>query len=70
MARHRKNHIYAKEKVYAVYKGDMFLTTGTWYDVIEYLGVSETTMRYYLSPTYKKRASKGKKRMCRVHKKY
>lgn len=57
--KHKKNHLYAREKVYAVYKGEEFKITGTWYDVLEYLGISENTLRYYLSPSYKKRFKKG-----------
>lgn len=57
--RHRKNHTYAREKTYVVYKGEEFKTTGTWYDILNYLEISEGTLRYYLSPSYKKRFKKG-----------
>lgn len=57
--RHRKNHTYARDKIYAVYKGEEFKMTGTWYDVLDTLKISESTLRYYLSPSYKKRFKKG-----------
>lgn len=56
---YKKKRIRAREKVYAVYKGETFKMTGTWYDVINYLNISESTLRYYLSPSYKKRFKKG-----------
>lgn len=55
MTRHKKNHLYATEKIYAVYKGEEFKITGDWYEIIDYLKVSESTLRYYLSKSYKKR---------------
>lgn len=42
---------------YAVYKGDKFLTHGTAVDCGKYLGVLPHTIKFYSTPTYKKRVS-------------
>ncbi|QNG60370.1 hypothetical protein H4O14_02250 [Bacillus sp. PAMC26568] len=45
-------------KEYAVYKGDTFICIGTVEECANYLDVSPQTIRFYLSPAYKKRIAK------------
>ena len=40
---------------YALYKGDEFIMIGTRRQLAERLGVSEDSVQYYMTPTYKKR---------------
>lgn len=47
-----KNPVY-----YGVYKGDEFITVGTGKECAEALGVSERSLKFYASPTYKKRTT-------------
>ena len=49
-------------KVYAMYKGEECLGIGTIKELAEILNVKESTIRFYTTPTYKKRCKKGKKR--------
>ena len=42
-------------KTYALYKGDEFLNLGSIKFLAEWLGVKEATIRFYSSPTYRKR---------------
>lgn len=49
-------------KVYAMYKGDECLGIGTLIQLARDLKVKYRTLKFYLTPTYKKRSSKGKKR--------
>ena len=44
-----------KMKTYALYKGDKFLNLGSIKFLAEWLGVKEDTIRFYSSPTYRKR---------------
>lgn len=44
-----------KRKIYALYHGDEFKIVGTIKELAEYLGVSERTIKFYSTPTYKKR---------------
>lgn len=46
-------------KMYALYHGDNILTIGTKKELADYLGVSERTIYFYSTPTYKKRVKKG-----------
>ncbi len=46
-----------KSKYFAVYKGDDFITVGTGKECAEVLGVSERSLKFYASPTYKKRTT-------------
>lgn len=55
MRKSRKYEYFVYEKEFAVYKGEEFLFIGTWSDVINRLGITETTMYYYLSDSYRKR---------------
>lgn len=47
-------------KIYALYKGDEFLTSGTMEELAEYLQVKIETIRFYMSPIYSRRG-KGDK---------
>ena len=49
-------------KVYAMYKGEECLGIGTIKELAEMLNVNIKTIKFYLTPTYKKRCKKGKKR--------
>lgn len=48
--------------IYAMYKGEECLSIGTIYEVAEELNVKVETLRFYLTPTYKKRAANRKER--------
>lgn len=41
---------------YALYKGDDMLGIGTIKELAAELGIKESTVRYYMTPTYKKRS--------------
>lgn len=43
------------KKIYALYKGDNYITDGTIEELAEYLKVKPSTIRFYTTPTYKKR---------------
>lgn len=47
-------------KLYAVYKGDTFITVGTIKEIAKELNVKETTVRYWSAPAYKKRYKMAK----------
>lgn len=51
-----------KPKMYAIYKGDEFITLGTAYQCAEYLGITVKHVQWMTSPTCKKR-NKGGLRM-------
>ena len=40
---------------YALYKGDTFIFAGTRKECADYLGVKESTIRFYMTPGYKRR---------------
>lgn len=42
---------------YALYRGDRFIDLGSIAYLAKRMGVSEATIRYYGSPTYRKRGS-------------
>ena len=50
-------------KIYGLYKGDQFLTSGTKYQLANYLKVKLRTIEFYLTPTYKKRCKGSNKRL-------
>ena len=54
----RKSRTYNREKLYSVYKGDNFIMTGSWYEVMERLNITPSTLKYYLSKSYLKRIKK------------
>lgn len=41
---------------YALYKGDKFIDLGSRKKLAELINVKESTITFYMSPTYKKRA--------------
>lgn len=49
--------VYKKrvEKEYALYKGDTFVVMGTIKEIAEKMGVSQHTIRFYHTPSYKKK---------------
>ena len=49
-------------KIYALYKGEECLGIGTIKELAKELNVKEDTIRFYTTPTYKKRVKKSKKR--------
>jgi DNA-binding CsgD family transcriptional regulator len=49
-------------KIYAMYKGNNCLATGTLYQLAKDLNISIQTLRFYLTPTYRKRFEKSKNR--------
>lgn len=49
-------------KVYAMYKGEECLGIGTLKELAEHFEVNLKTIKFYLTPTYKKRLKKGKNR--------
>lgn len=49
-------------KVYAMYKGEECLATGTLVQLSKKLNISIQTLRFYLTPTYRKRFIKSKNR--------
>lgn len=51
-----------KSEEYAVYKGEKLLGIGTIKELAEILNVKIETVRFYNTPTYKKRVKKGKNR--------
>lgn len=44
-----------KSKTFGVYKGDKFITVGTADECAEVLNVKPDSVKFYASPTYKKR---------------
>ena len=49
-------------KIYAMYKGDKCLATGTLVQLSKALDIKINTLYFYLSPTYRERFKKGKNR--------
>lgn len=47
-------------RIYALYKGEELLSTGTMYQIAEEMNVKLRTIRYYQTVGYKKRLSKRK----------
>ena len=45
-------------KQYALYKGDKYIYGGTIYQLAQYLNVTISTIRYYLTPVYQKERMK------------
>ncbi|WP_411842201.1 hypothetical protein [Salinicoccus sp. HZC-1] len=46
---------------YALYKGEDIICIGTTAEISDFQGVQEKTIKFYLTPTYKKRIEKRKK---------
>lgn len=49
-----------KPLIYALYKGDKFITEGTKKEIAEYTGLKVKTLHYYATKTYLKRMEKRK----------
>ncbi len=49
-------------KQYAMYKGDECIAVGNIYQIAKKLNIKIETIRFYLTPTYKKRVKKSKNR--------
>ena len=49
-------------KIYAMYKGDKCLATGTLVQLSKKLNIKINTLYFYMTPTYKERFKKGKNR--------
>lgn len=49
-------------KIYALYKGEECLGIGTLEELAKHFQVNLKTIKFYLTPTYKKRLKKGKNR--------
>ena len=47
---------------YALYKGDELLSIGTIKELAKEFGVGERSIKFYMTPTYKKRTSERKGR--------
>ena len=52
----------AKPKIYAVYKGEEFITTGTLRELAAYFGIKQQTIKFMTTPAYKRRCKDGKNR--------
>jgi hypothetical protein len=48
-----------KNKVYAIYKGEECLGIGTIKELADQFNISQKTICFYRTPTYKKRVKKG-----------
>ena len=57
----KQNDIMNKEIYYAVYRGDRFITVGTKEEVAEELGVAQSTVYFWSTPTYNNRLKEGSK---------
>ncbi|MGH0053374.1 MAG: hypothetical protein ACQ5SW_08310 [Sphaerochaetaceae bacterium] len=52
---------YLRRGIYAVYKGEEFITEGTVEELAEYFNVRPDTVRWWSSPTNAKRGKKRRK---------
>lgn len=52
-----------KNKIYALYKNDELLVIGTTKEIAKFRNVKVETIRFYRTPTYKKRCRNSKKRL-------
>ena len=55
-----------KEKIYALYKGEEFLTEGTAKEIAEEMGIHINTLYYYATSYYRRRLSKRKVKNARI----
>lgn len=58
----RKSKYYKTKSIWALYKGDELIGIGTIQELAELTNVKENSIRFYYSPTYKKRMKNGKNR--------
>lgn len=49
-------------KIYALYKGEELLASGTIIQIAYTMGVKYQTIKFYTTPAYKKRCKNGKNR--------
>lgn len=49
------------EKVYALYKGDTFITLGTLREIADEIGIKYSSVQYFLTNTYRKKILNRKK---------
>lgn len=61
----------SKENIYALYKGDKFITEGTKKEIAEYTGLKVKTISYYCTNAYLKRVrphkhNKGFKELIKI----
>ena len=56
----------SKVNYYALYKDDELLTVGTYKELADYLNVSERTVKFYTTPTYKRRVDKSKYEVVKI----
>jgi len=54
--------------VYALYKGEQLIADGTIKEIAKKLGNSEKTIRFFATPSYKKRVSENGRRLVRLGK--
>ena len=47
------------KRIYALYKGDEWITDGTKEELASYLGVKVRTIIFYTTPTWKKRSKEN-----------
>lgn len=51
---------------YALYKGDELIMVGTIKEIAEEMGVQEHTIRFYQSPSYKRRGKNNRKVLIKI----
>lgn len=52
--------------IYALYKGDEFLSLGTIKEIAKEMNIKESTIRFYNKPSYMKRAGKNARVIIKV----
>lgn len=50
-----------RENIFAAYKGEDYITSGTVKEIAEELGIKENTVMFYSSPAHEKRSRNAKK---------
>lgn len=58
MAYKKKKKYIRNKSIYALYKGENFIKEGTFKEIAEYIGVTETTVYFYSTKSYLKRHKK------------
>ncbi|WP_404427283.1 hypothetical protein LG296_01565 [Ureibacillus chungkukjangi] len=57
MAYEPKRHF--NNRIYALYRGEEYLTDGTQKELAQYLGVKRKTIQFYMTPSWLKRTSEN-----------
>lgn len=52
--------------IYAIYRGDDFVTVGTSKEIMKELNISRKTLWFYTTPAYKKRCENSKKKIIAI----